>query len=617
MSSPGRIRTARRRRIPGGATTSASGNSDDGVTIADSAGKMGALGIFGVELVGDDDLDTTQLLHLVLQIREVVNSPMDQPLTLNAYQAQAPRVSVIALRFLINPSADCALIMAAMVISISSDVSFESVGSSFLRVILIGSISIKVPVAPEVGAAVVASPAKIPTAPILPAPSSIVASSSGFPLAHAVAPPGIRQRRAILIRPGEDIPIGQLYRTHPSGPCRALTVRKSVRPLPSHRLALMYTSHHLDHFTFRSSSGHSSLDHSSSEHSILGHSLSAHASPDTTVADSSTPPRFVHPPRVRTPRFLSCVDLLPPRKRFRDSISPEYSVEDIDMDVLEDIKTDVMAVEVAVDRDVVTRVDADIDLEVDVGVDVEDEVEDEVESSDRGTMEVGVDVAAGIDIPDGMLMPDAVEHLEQVEEGLQDIYEHVVEIPLQRIEDIETGQRGLEAKSLITGREIASLLDQAIEELVNQRVEEALAAYEATHAANDLEAKNQSQNGSNSDNENSRNGNGGDGNGENGNGENGNGGNGNPNKDNRGARPVTQECTYQDFMECQPLNFKGTEKVVRLIRWFEKIETVFHILNCPEEYQVKYATYTLLNSALTWWNSHRRTIRADAAFAMS
>ncbi|GKG08402.1 hypothetical protein Tco_0334234 [Tanacetum coccineum] len=68
---------------------------------------------------------------------------------------------------------------------------------------------------------------------------------------------------------------------------------------------------------------------------------------------------------------------------------------------------------------------------------------------------------------------------------------------------------------------------------------------------------------------------------------------------------------------CQPLNFKGTEGVLRLIRWFEKMETMFLISNCPEKHQVKYATCTLLNNALTWWNSHKRTIRAEAAFAMS
>ncbi|GJT94492.1 putative reverse transcriptase domain-containing protein [Tanacetum coccineum] len=36
-----------------------------------------------------------------------------------------------------------------------------------------------------------------------------------------------------------------------------------------------------------------------------------------------------------------------------------------------------------------------------------------------------------------------------------------------------------------------------------------------------------------------------------------------------------------------------------------------------QKYQVKYASCTLLNSALTWWNSHKRTIRIEAAYAMS
>ncbi|GKE84671.1 putative reverse transcriptase domain-containing protein, partial [Tanacetum coccineum] len=118
---------------------------------------------------------------------------------------------------------------------------------------------------------------------------------------------------------------------------------------------------------------------------------------------------------------------------------------------------------------------------------------------------------------------------------------------------------------------------KAIEELVNRRVEEALATYKEAHTVNALKAENQSQNGSDGDN----------GNGGNRNGENGNGGNGNPNENNRDDRPIARECTYQDFMKCQPLNFKGTEGVVGLIRWFEKMETMFHISNCPEKYQVK------------------------------
>ncbi|GJS25847.1 hypothetical protein Tco_0486467 [Tanacetum coccineum] len=104
-----------------------------------------------------------------------------------------------------------------------------------------------------------------------------------------------------------------------------------------------------------------------------------------------------------------------------------------------------------------------------------------------------------------------------------------------------------------------------------------MAAHEATHAANALEAENQSQNDSDGSN----------GDGENRNGKNGNGGNGNPNENSRGDIPVARECTYQDFMKCQPLNFKGTEGVVGLI------------------------------SALTWWNSHKRIIGTEAAFSMS
>ncbi|GJZ01848.1 putative reverse transcriptase domain-containing protein [Tanacetum coccineum] len=149
----------------------------------------------------------------------------------------------------------------------------------------------------------------------------------------------------------------------------------------------------------------------------------------------------------------------------------------------------------------------------------------------------------------------------------------------------------------------SGMTPEAIEELVNRRVEEALAAHEATRAANALETENQSQNGSDGD---SGNGNGG----------NGNGRNENPDENVRGARPVARECTYQDFMKCQPLNFKGTEGVVGLIRWFEKMETVFHISNCPEKSQVKYATCTLLDNALTWRNSHKRTIGTEAAFSI-
>ncbi|GJZ91912.1 hypothetical protein Tco_0663977 [Tanacetum coccineum] len=60
-----------------------------------------------------------------------------------------------------------------------------------------------------------------------------------------------------------------------------------------------------------------------------------------------------------------------------------------------------------------------------------------------------------------------------------------------------------------------------------------------------------------------------------------------------------------DFIKYQPLNFKGTEGVVGLSRWFEKMELVFHISGYAIDNQVKFTTYTLLGAALTWWNSHK------------
>ncbi|GKE96137.1 hypothetical protein Tco_1580992, partial [Tanacetum coccineum] len=186
---------------------------------------------------------------------------------------------------------------------------------------------------------------------------------------------------------------------------------------------MRYTSHHLDCFTSKSSSGHSSLDHlvsghstsdASFGHSTSGHSLSGHTPPVTTIADSSTPSRFVYPPLARTPRYS---------KAYR-----RWSVEeDIDADVLTDIEADTTTIEVAADMDVEIGVDAGIGMEVNVRVDVEDEVEGEVESSDRGTIEVEVDMVDRIDIPD---------------------------------EDIETGQRELEERSLIASRERAGLLER-------------------------------------------------------------------------------------------------------------------------------------------------------------
>ncbi|GJR78989.1 reverse transcriptase domain-containing protein [Tanacetum coccineum] len=85
----------------------------------------------------------------------------------------------------------------------------------------------------------------------------------------------------------------------------------------------------------------------------------------------------------------------------------------------------------------------------------------------------------------------------------------------------------------------------------------------------------------------------------------------------RRTERVARECTYQDFMKCQPLYFKGTEGVVELTQWFERMETVFRISNCSVDNQIKFSTCTLLAGALTWWNSHVRIVGQDVAYAMT
>ncbi|GKB30233.1 hypothetical protein Tco_0869634, partial [Tanacetum coccineum] len=79
-------------------------------------------------------------------------------------------------------------------------------------------------------------------------------------------------------------------------------------------------------------------------------------------------------------------------------------------------------------------------------------------------------------------------------------------------------------------------------------------------------------------------------------------------KDNRRNVQTVHPCYYGDFMKCRPLNFKGTEDVVGLTRWIEKMESVFNISGCAIEKQVEIATCTLLRAALTWWNGQIRTL---------
>nr|GFC12703.1 hypothetical protein [Tanacetum cinerariifolium] len=134
---------------------------------------------------------------------------------------------------------------------------------------------------------------------------------------------------------------------------------------------------------------------------------------------------------------------------------------------------------------------------------------------------------------------------------------------------------------------------EEVKESIARRVAKEMEAREVTRNLEALNENEEEQKGENGGNENGGNGgneNGGNGNGDNGG--NGNGGNGNEGNGNHGMNyggfvPMARECTFQDFLKCKPHTFSGTKGVVGLTR-----------------------------CALTLWNSHKRTIGVNAAYAM-
>ncbi|GKE54862.1 reverse transcriptase domain-containing protein [Tanacetum coccineum] len=138
--------------------------------------------------------------------------------------------------------------------------------------------------------------------------------------------------------------------------------------------------------------------------------------------------------------------------------------------------------------------------------------------------------------------------LEHHEEQIEKILNHLDELSLDRIEHIEDKIKGLKNGRVIIQQdfdnleaelreippkrtstsEVPAMTQAAIRKLVADSVSAALEA-QATNMANT----------------------------------------------NNTTRPreatVARKCSYKEFMSCQPINCKGTEGAVRLIRWFEQL----------------------------------------------
>nr|GEV94266.1 hypothetical protein [Tanacetum cinerariifolium] len=421
--------------------------------------------------------------------------------------------------------------MAILVISITSDSSYESLGSSPSRIILFGIILAKTPaeilvippVAPEVKAAKVALPAGVldlitycstdsdssedPSAQVTSlflhsfdsSKTSIDSAISGSlerpPLqdpykviiVHAL--PGVPLRPAILVLPSQEIPFGRPYHTQPNEVRKMLTTRKRVRALPSGRLASRYPPDHSSSYPFSSdvSSSDSLSDYSSnssSGHSLLDSSFSFDdSSSDTPATIYKKPsckrhmsPANLVPLATHTPGALSPmrVDLLPPHKRIR---------------CFADIDANTAAVETAVALEVSIGIEADVGVEVGIETKREDKVREEAESGDRDR--IGVLEGENMRLR-GMVC---------VERERVDILRRHMSYTQEELRTMPTTTRFGMTRAMI-------------EEMIER---------------DGLGGGNRNRN---------------------------------PNVNVRGVMPVTHECTYQDFMKCQQLNFKALMKLM-------------------------------------------------------
>ncbi|GKA20735.1 hypothetical protein Tco_0700724 [Tanacetum coccineum] len=325
--------------------------------------------------------------------------------------------------------------MATPVITISSDVSNEGVGSVVSRVILFGTIPTEVPIVPDI-------PTDLPSAPELPAVLPFLCSNDSesepadeLPERHvslrlyddvvsrwrdrrfqlSLPPPGPSIKIAIA-SPACDV--STLVITASSVVCRRIrmTTRKStlgLRPI-------------------------SLEDH-------LHHSSKVILSPSGTLtrrrpqcSDYATPTSFSSAGPSRKRSWSSATSIPSTRgtsAMHLDESGDEGSLymhteSDIDSDIQTDIKAETVAAATIVDGLDIKLVITGVEMVFEPGLAVikseseleEAEADDEadVEVQPQGTIKIGVDVTTLIDIPHELPMPDTIERLEQLEESVQE-----------------------------------------------------------------------------------------------------------------------------------------------------------------------------------------------------
>ncbi|GJZ15469.1 hypothetical protein Tco_0551146 [Tanacetum coccineum] len=313
--------------------------------------------------------------------------------------------------------------MAAPVIPILSDSSEESVGSHVLRVILFGTIPTSILVISVVLAEVSIAPADPLVAPKVGAVSVIPPTELLDLVDYSSSSDSDSSEDSLLVAP--ELPLVSPFLC--SGDSKADSKSEPAEQRPERHESLTPSSEFPLAPVVAPTQDSSTASDSCPTCSPSDHSLSGHTPPNTTDADTSTPPRFVHRSLARTPRRSEAfrrwksaplstpyppttsessldsssersiaptpADILPPRKRFRDSYSPKDSGEEY----MEVDTADAEAVtDIGISDGVVAHPEDSIDMGVEIAAsDVrEDDEEFEAEASAADTRKIVVNSLA-------------------------------------------------------------------------------------------------------------------------------------------------------------------------------------------------------------------------------
>nr|GEW41462.1 putative reverse transcriptase domain-containing protein [Tanacetum cinerariifolium] len=159
--------------------------------------------------------------------------------------------------------------------------------------------------------------------------------------------------------------------------------------------------------------------------------------------------------------------------------------------------------------------------------------------------------------------------LEQHGKQIEEILNHLDELPLDRIERMKDVVEGLGKGRVIiqsSTSEASTMSQAAIRKLVADSVATALETQTATMAEADNSIR---------------------------------------------EIPVAKRGNYKEFISCQPFYFNGTEGVVGLIYWFERTGSVFSRSNCAEENKFAFCYCFDVVIGMDWLSKYHAKIICD------